>query len=503
MSLTAGSGSHPGSSSRDPLNPLFSGEYQDKGKRDMQIKRFKIIRLLLLPMMWFAVGCSHFEPEPRNLMPENLPQTYNTPTMKKRVSAPDRWWESFGNPELSSLINHAISNNFSIREAWARLKQSGAFARELGSVLYPELGIEAGASHQRERSGDKTEQTGDSFRLGPAASYELDLWGKIRARATAGGLESTAGRFDLETVAMTVAAEVATQWTDLIAAREEHAMLEKQLEANTLLLKFLKLRFENGLSSALDVLQQQEGVNSTKSQFPGLETRIQQKRNAIALLLGKAPGQVPDILEKKLCDIPRLPETGLPADLVARRPDIRAAGMRLMAADWDTAAARADRLPNLTLNGSFLYNGTGLGSLLDNWILTLAGNLTAPIFDGGRREAALERAGYVAEERLAAYEHIVFTALTEVENALVAEKNQFRVISTLTSELDAAKLAQKEARKRYINGLDNFIPFISERINVQKLERQRIQQRAQLLIYRISLHRALGGSWTRELHTTH
>ncbi len=447
--------------------------------------------VIFLGLFLLASGCSLKAPDPRNL--DMLPDTVSS-TLHRQTEYPpvSRWWEQFSSHELDQLITLALTHNFSIRQARARLEQAAALTAAQKAGILPLVTMEGRYTRTR------TDQDNDSlnaFSIGPAAAYEVDLWGRINAEITAAQLETQASGFDLETAAMTVAAEVSRTWVDLITTREQLSRVRKQLDLNTTVLNLLELRFENSMSSALDILQQREVVARTQAKIPPLENQIQQLNAALHLLLGQPPkagpkitGDLPDIL-------PPLPQKGLPANLLALRPDVRAAGSRLLAADWNETAARADRLPDLVLTGNFLLQDSVLDGLLENWILTLGSRLVGTVFDGGQQKALSQQAAAVVKERLATYEKMVHTAIVEVQTSLAAEKHQTDHIALLAAQLQAARQALNEARRRYINGLALFISFLTEQLNVQELEIRLLEQKALLVKNRIALYRALGGDW--------
>ncbi len=445
-----------------------------------------------------AAGCRPLTPEPRNLIPDAMPENFAGLSETGTPMPAGEWWPSFGCQELNTLIERALGNNFSLREYWARLEQAKQAAFQEHSALFPEISISAGASNSRSRD-DLATATSDLLSIGPSASYEIDLWGKINANVKASDLETAAARLDLETASMTVAAEIATFWVDLAAAKKELELINQQLSTNNTIVDLLELRFKNSLSSALDVLQQREIAARTAAQAPPIETRIHQLSNSIAILGGQPPGTIPP--QPGLCEVrmPELPKIGLPAALLHLRPDIKAAGIRLMASDWETEAAKAERLPSFYLTGSFLFRDNALDMLFRNWSLTLASTIAATVFDKGKTDAEIDKKKAITAERLATYEKTVFNALMEVDNALAAEHWQSRYLSFLEAELDAAKAAMREAGKRYQNGVYSFIPFLSEQNNVQELERRILKEKASLFKYRITLYRALGGNWTKSL----
>lgn len=413
-----------------------------------------------------------------------------TPTIKQQLT--DKWWESFDNGELNGLIEKALENNFSLKEAWARLKQAKALEDNQNSELFPSITFDA--SIARRENGHSAESY-NTFAAGPGASYEIDLWGNVNARILEYQNKTAAAQFDLETAAMSVAAEISNNWVELITVREEISLAKKQVEINAMLLELLELRFQNSMSTALDVLQQREVVAKSRARIPPLEIRELTLLNAITLLCGRSSSKDITVSTPRLSAIPMMPDTGIPADLLSNRPDIKSAAFRLAASKWAIFQARADRLPSLNLTGSFLFQHTTLESILKNWILALASRLSGTLFDGGKKRAAIDLASAVVDERFTLYEETVFTAIMEVENSIASEKYRTRWIDLLKAELCAAKLALEEARNRYIKGMDPFIPVVTEQLNVQNLEMNLLEQKASLFKDRIALHRAIGGKW--------
>ncbi|MEJ2158694.1 MAG: TolC family protein [Desulfobacteraceae bacterium] len=167
--------------------------------------------------------------------------------------------------------------------------------------------------------------------------------------------------------------------------------------------------------------------------------------------------------------------------------------------DWDAAAARADRLPALRLTAGAAYQADELNLLFDNWLINLAANISAPLVDGRRRKAEVDRRMAVVEENLAAYRQTVLTAIREVEDALVGEEKLQAHLKGLSEQLSAAQNALNEARSRYRNGLSDYLPVLTQLLTVQNLERTIIQRKAELLVSRVDLYRALGGTWMESL----
>jgi multidrug efflux system outer membrane protein len=440
-------------------------------------------------------GCALYEPNHREPEKDLFPSAFTTPASQWEPAR--RWWEAFDDPQLNELIEEALGQNFSLQQSWARLHQAQALAVRSGASLYPDLTLGAGASSERRRT--TTTETVEHYSLGLSSGYEIDLWGRIRSERQAALLSAMASRQDLNTAAITLSANVATRWIGLISQRMQKKLLMQQLEANQVLQELVELRFRKSLASALDVFQQRQLVEQSRAQLPLVEQAERQLLNELALLLGRTPFSLPQI-KAQYIEIPNdLPQTGLPVQLLADRPDIRGAMQRLEAADWNVAAARADRMPQINLSAGAAYQANELSLLFDNWLIDLAASMTAPLFDGRRRAAEVQRLQAVVAENLAAYRQTILTAIREVEDALVSEIKLREHLKGLEAQLDAARKALDEARGRYRNGLSDYLPVVTQLLAVQSLERTQIQRRADVMTARVNLYRSLGGTWTDAL----
>jgi NodT family efflux transporter outer membrane factor (OMF) lipoprotein len=451
--------------------------------------------LLLFLCVWMLASCSPFKPAVKPDAAGTVPDTFALYNEEPDVSLP--WWESVNSPELSRLIGEALSGSFTLKEAWARLKQARALAVQAGADLYPELGATGSAEYSRY----KTESTSggsegeENYALGLAGSYELDLWGRIRSQRAAALLDAEASQADMHTATVTVAAEVADRWVRILSLRHQKQLLEKQLANNLTFLDLIELRFRKAMVSALDVYQQKQAVENIRSKIPLVEADTQLLMHDLAVLLGRPPRSDLGLRQTDMPMVGGLPPLGLPADLLAYRPDVRAAGMRLEAAQWQVAAARANRLPALRFSAGAQFGASDLDLLFDTWLLSLAANLTAPVFDGGRRAAEVSRTRAKADENLWVYRRTVLTAVKEVEDAIVSETRQREHIKGLEAVKAAAQRGLEEAIGRYRNGLSDYLPVLTQLLAVQDLERNLISQQEQLILYRVGLHRALGGGW--------
>jgi NodT family efflux transporter outer membrane factor (OMF) lipoprotein len=446
-------------------------------------------------------GCSFFVPETRLPAHDAVPDSYSNQAAAGDTA--QRWWETFQSDQLNALVEEALGGNFSLKESWARLRQVEALAIQSGAARWPGLSVEAGVSGggqlDTQRNGDTIYTPLESYRLGVASTYEVDLWGRIRSKQRAAILSASASREDLNTAAISLAANVTTRWIGVMSQRMQKKLLQRQLEANITVVDLLELRFRKSLASALDVFQQRQIVEQVRAQMPLAEQQEQRLLNELALLLGRMPFEAPKVAAEPLTIPQDVPATGLPIQLLSARPDIRAAMFRLEAADWTVSGARADRLPTIRLTGSAAYRAGELDALFDNWLFNLAAGLTAPLFDGRQRSAEVERQRAVVDESLAAYRRTILNAVREVEDALVDEQKLREHLLGLNAQLGAARSALDEARQRYRGGLNDYLPVLTQLVSVQNLERTIINRTADLLVARVDLFRALGGGWPRAL----
>ncbi len=450
---------------------------------------------LLLISIALLVSCSPFKPPVKPNEPVMLPQSYSLYNGEPQMRS--LWWESIGSTELNRLIAEALADNISLKEAWFRLLQARSLAVQAGADRFPDLSAAGSAEYTRRQSGSASSGSvgDDNYAIGLISNYELDLWGRVRSQQEAALLSAQATEADLQAASVTLAAEVADRWIRIMSQRLQKQLLEKQLANNLTFLELIELRFSKAMVSALDVYQQKQVVENVRAQIPLVEAAIQLLMNELAVLLGRPPRTDLGLDQMEMPVIGQLPAVGLPVDLLANRPDVRAVGMRLRSAEWQVAAAKANRLPAIQLTAGAQYGRSDLDLLFDTWLLSLAANLTAPIFDGGRRAAEVDRTQAAADENLWAYRRVVLTAVKEVEDNLESETRQRQHIEGLESVMAAARRGLEEAIQRYRRGLSDYLPVLTQLLAVQDLERDLIRQREALIRYRIGLHRALGGGW--------
>lgn len=454
-------------------------------------------------------ACSPHKVQRNPAPPVAVPTSYSTSLEGK---SSNRWWKDLGDPQLSSLIEGALADNLQVKSAWARLAQAAALADQAGAARWPQLQASFDGAYQQQFNPlvnfggappgiDRTFEV-ESYSLSAAASYEVDLFKKLGNQASGAALEALAARDQVEALAMTLAAQIADAWYALVAQRAQRLLLLEQIEVSEMFLELAEMRIRQGLGTVIDVYQQRQQVAAVRAQVPLSESAIAVLEHQLALLVGKPPGRLALGERDELPQVPALPSTGVPADLLVRRPDVRAAQKRVEAADYRVAVAVANRLPSLRLSGSAGFQDNSLGDLLKTPVWTIAGSLLAPIFNAGRLKAEVRRSEAEVRDLLYQFGQALLEAMVEVENALVQEKKQIEHLEALGKQVELANETLKQARARYRDGIgeQGFLQVLTSQQSQQQAELELLQARRQVLSYRIQLYRALGGTWTRELN---
>jgi len=406
-------------------------------------------------------------------------------------AVPDRWWTEFGSGDLNGLVDRALRSELSLKATWQRFRQARAVVNRESADLFPELqGTGTGQATGGSRGG------ADGFELGLTADYEVDLWGRIRSTVDAERFRTDASFEDYQAAALSLSAEVATAWFQLLEANARRDLLQRQIETNEKLLRQLRNEFAGGQIRSVDVLRQQQLVAATRQQKHATEATIGVLENRLAVLVGEAPQDgLPYSPARALPRLPPLPDTGVPVGLVRRRPDVRSAHDLLYAANRDVAAAISDQYPRLTLDTSHTTTSAGAEQLFENWAHSFAANLVAPLLDAGRRRSEVDRTAALERQRLYEYGQTILVAFREVEDALLREQQQIRQIRELEEQVELATKAYEQLLVEYRNGVADFIDVLTALTDQQQLQRDLLEAERLLLEFRISLYRALAGGF--------
>jgi len=337
---------------------------------------------------------------------------------------------------------------------------------------------------------------GHSYSLGLAASYELDLWGRIQSSRDAAAFEAQASEQDLQATALTLSAQVAGTWYQLVEQYGQLDILDEQIINNKKVFELVNLQLRTGQVGISDMLQQRQLIESNQGERDLALAQAAVLEQQLAILLGYPPQQNVAQRVGKLIDLPPIPQLGLPAELIQRRPDIRSAFFTVKAANSDLAAAIADRFPQLSFSADLKTTGVHTRDLFSNWLATLASNLVAPIVDGGLLKAEVDRTRAAAAEALNSYGQTILEALGEVETALVQEQRQRDFIVSIDKQLTLAGQVIERLRDRYLQGSVDYQRVLDALLSFQELQRSLLTARQNLVQYRIDLCLALGTGWT-------
>jgi outer membrane protein, multidrug efflux system len=444
-----------------------------------------------------AVGCTLHEVEQAR---PTLPSTFAAPRAGSDAAWPGKhWYASFGSPELDALIEQAASDNLDLSMARARVVQADARARQAGAAILPSVDVGGNGNYLAGHSVNGSAHETDWAVL-LSASYEVDFWGKNRAAARSASRLAEASRADRDTVALTTQAAVADGYFQVLSLRERLAIATSNLEAAQKLLDIIQARFEVGLSNPVELASQKAALATAGLAIPELRRQEAEALAALALLLGRAPEQF-SVQSRNLDSLlePRI-GSGLPSELLARRPDIFMAEAKLKAANADLLAARAALFPSLSLTASGGVQNPALNAAVISLsgvgpTLNLGASLTQTIFDHGRLQALRAEAQAKDDELVAGYKAAILSALGDVENALSAVDRLRDAGALQVESVSQSARAFDGASLRYKAGSGDFLTVLEGQRTLYAARDQFSQYRFARFQAFVALYKALGGGW--------
>jgi NodT family efflux transporter outer membrane factor (OMF) lipoprotein len=454
--------------------------------------------LLLVAVLLAMAGCTLHEPTPVTLPVDPPPEYLESRESAMSHTSKERWWLVFQDAELNRLMEELFRQNLELTQLIARLDQVESLVRINRSTQLPFLSSDGSLSRSRQ-PGLNDDFTGNTEQLSLVAGFELDLWGKLKARTKAAQLDYAAGEEDLQTLYIGLSARLADLYFLAVEQRAQIALNDKLVASYVDTEQRVERRYRLGLAPAIDMYQSRQTQTAARSIRYLYEARLAEAEHAISVLLGRYPEQNKSGSLAELPGAPELPEVGVPADLLNNRPDLRAALTRVGAADERVAAAIADRFPSISLSGSYgtLRQDVTAG-LLTGEFWSLLGNLTLPIVDGGRRRAEVDRQDAALREAVTVYQQAVLTAFRDVEDALANNYATALRVAELAKTAQSTGATLRLSTDRYLAGLDDYLPVLTAQRADFETRSNLLSAQRQLLTDRISLARALGGSWMRE-----
>jgi multidrug efflux system outer membrane protein len=455
--------------------------------------------VLLLPLLVpaCAVGPDYAPPT------AGVPAAWNAlPQGAETRSEPlGAWWEGFQDQALSSLIRRAIERNFDLKAAASRVEEAKALYRAEASAEYP--AISADGQVFRERASKNGILPGGAdltfHSVGLSASWEVDLFGRVRRAVEAAGAGVEASEEDRRNVLISICAEVASSYVNLRTVQRRLAVARANLASQAKVAQLTRVRREGGIASALDVAQAESVYASTRTTVPPLEALLGQELNRLGVLLGERPAALWGELSPE-APIPPLPATlavELPADIVRQRPDIRRAERELAAGTARIGVAKGDLYPRLTLLGSFGFDARDAAVLFNGSSRSYSAgpSVSWNVFAAGRIRALVKAQEARVDQALDRYEATVLAALEEVENALISF-DKLRSERQATAEaVRAATQSLDFSTARYKDGVAEFQNVLDAQRVVLQFEDALARIDGATIQSLIQLYRALGGGW--------
>jgi multidrug efflux system outer membrane protein len=420
------------------------------------------------------------------------------------------WWEVFGDAELNGLEDQASAANQQLKVAVARLAEARAQMNVTRAGLFPNISASGSFVRQRDSANAPSTITGnargrsatfDDFYVPLSLGYELDLWGRVRRSVESARAQTQASADDLETIKLMIQAEVAVDYFTLRALDAQRAVLNSSVEVFTKSLQLTRNLRAGGAVSDLDVAQALTVLKTTQAQLPAVVLQRTQFEHALALLAGQ-PASSFHVSEHALSTAPPLIPSGLPSELLERRPDISAAERRMAAANASIGVAKAAFFPTVQLNGLAGFESLSAGTLF-NWssrLWAVGPSITLPLFEGGRLRAGLQLAKATYDEMVATYRQNVLTAFSEVEDNLAAQTLLANQYSAESEALVAARKQLEIVNNQYRDGLITYLEVATAESTALNVEFAATQLRGQQLVATVTLVKALGGGWQDKMN---
>ncbi|MCW2294863.1 NodT family efflux transporter outer membrane factor (OMF) lipoprotein [Pseudomonas sp. BIGb0408] len=440
-------------------------------------------------------GCTQTADAPADL--PAAPEHWRNAAAGSTPAPSNQWWRAFASSELDDLMVRALRDNQNLAAAMARLRQAAASARRAGAELSPRLDGNLAADRQA-RLGGNAHVDGNAYSGNLAASYEVDLWGRLRASRDRAAFARDASQFDRDALQVSLSAAVASAWLDTVGLQERQRIARLNLENAERVLGTVEARQSAGAATSLELAQQRGVVALQRRELAAVTQQREDGLATLAVLLGGRVDQLP-ASQARLFELPA-PDigAGIPSELLLARPDLARAEANLAAADANLQAARAALLPRLSLRATLGGSADSASRLFANPLYSLGAALSAPIFDAGSLRADRDLAMAQREELLAAYRGALINAFAEVEVALNGLSGSAAQQQAQDEVLRQAERAFRLAESRYRAGAETLLTLLDTQRSLYSAQDEAARLRMLQLQASVNLARALGGGWREE-----
>ena len=432
----------------------------------------------------------------------DTPQAFVHEPDEVTATADAAWWMLFGDPVLDQLIAEGLANNKDIKIAAANVEQARGVLISTRSPLFPQINYQGDASRNRvSRLGPSALPAGvhnpiDTYQVLAGASWEIDLWGRIRRMTESAQANLLATQEARRGIILSLLASVATDYLVLRGLDEQLAIAQRTEARYGESLRSMELKYQYGRVSQMNVDQARARFETAATQVPQIQANIGVLENAMSILLGRNPGQIPrgkSIYELTLPTIPG----GLPSQLLERRPDLLQSEQQLVAANALIGAARAEYFPTISLTGATGYSSLELSNLFKGAARTwnYGGGITGPIFTGGLVYGQVKQAEAAEKAAELSYEAAIQSAFADVDNALISQRELVNQVDAQERLVTALKSYTRLSQYLYEGGREPYSTVLQAEEDLFPAELNWAMERANLYVGIVSIYKAMGGGW--------
>ena len=458
--------------------------------------------LPLLAGLTLMSGCAVVGPD--YVRPDvETPDAFRFSDELGREVADTAWWSGFGDPQLDALVEAALRNNKDIRLAAERVLEFAARVDVTRADFYPQVGYEGSAARSRSVLANGNSITDNSFFAGINAGWELDLWGRVQRATEAERAQLLSAEESRRSVILSLVSSVATAYVRLLNLDEQLAVTHKTVDSRRESLRLFQLQFDGGVVSELEVAQVRSELELARTRIPQIERQAALLENSLSVLIGENPRPIVRGRSFESLNMPPVP-SGLPSELLQRRPDIRAAEQQVIAANALIGVAEAQYFPRISLTGLFGFASSELSDLVESQsnVWSYGGGLLGPIFDGGRIAGSIRASEAAQRQAVVTYLRTVQDAFREVDDALIDYRKRIEIADAQRRQLDALRDYARFARLRYDEGQVSYIEVLDAERRLFDAELSDAVNRGDVSVALIGIYKSMGGGWVENAEQT-